>query len=91
MAKEDFPIKKLQNFFAIASPVGSAPQVVTKDLTSALTKMREFEAPEHITFFNFDGGLRDLFVGNAQASSDLSCPAKASNCVDIQTETMKNV
>lgn len=64
---------------------------MTADLTKALQKMGEFKAPSHIAFFNFDGGLRDFFVGTALASSSLSCPGSKDNCLDIKTEVQKNV
>lgn len=40
-------------------------------------------------YFSFDGGVRDLFVGRGLAN-DKTCD-NSTNCVEIRTETMKNV
>jgi len=70
-----------------------APQILTDDLIDTLQKIKDFRAPEHVAFFNFDGGLRDFLVGEAMSES-AEAPESAkptANTVFLHLETIKNV
>ena len=52
-----------------------------------MTEIKEQKVPDHVAIFNFDGGVRDFFVGQALAEP----MQKGTNQVTFHTEMIKNV
>ncbi len=94
MQESMFPSQKLMNVFSLASPHNKAPQNINSDLTQLLEKISSYSNPDQVAFFEFDGGLRDFFVGDSLANKFISKNAKdpARDRIGVfQLEQMKNL
>ena len=76
IAQENFPADKLRNVISLASPNHEAPQFLTADLTSTLKAIKKDQKTvlEHVAYFDFDGGVRDFFVGQSLAQNKVETP-----------------
>ena len=65
--RDIFPVSRLSNIFSLASPHAELPQLLTDDLKDVKEYIDAMENLPDIAVFNFDGGLKDIYSGDALA------------------------